>query len=171
MLGIKYQHASHVLNRSGIRLGKTREVTLDCEPVVDEIVVSEDELDLPPPWQSQRLSRSRALPASGARSATSAAASARGPRGPISRSVIGDMCPRAGGTAASFRSRSRARRCLSVVSVQRRNQGLSRRPSATRWLATRSSRSADRRTRDAPLEWSGNGPETTLLGRNGHERP
>lgn len=44
MIGIRYQHVRQVLERSGISLGRTREVTIAIEPVVEEIIVDEEEL-------------------------------------------------------------------------------------------------------------------------------
>lgn len=46
ILGIRYQHARHVLERSGIRLGRTRDVVLDREPVEVEVETGDDAGDI-----------------------------------------------------------------------------------------------------------------------------
>jgi len=48
LLGIKYQHARHVLERSGISLGRTRDVVLDREPVEVEVETDVGEQGLQP---------------------------------------------------------------------------------------------------------------------------
>lgn len=65
MLGIKYQHARHVLERSGISLGRTRDVVLDREPVEVEVETDVAEQGIQP-------TRSDYLIASGGDSAASA---------------------------------------------------------------------------------------------------
>lgn len=46
ILGIKYQHARHVLERSGISLGRTRDVVLDREPVEVEVEAGDEGRDI-----------------------------------------------------------------------------------------------------------------------------
>lgn len=46
ILGIRYQHARQVLERSGISLGRTRDVVLDREPVEVEVKAGDDEQEI-----------------------------------------------------------------------------------------------------------------------------
>lgn len=46
ILGIRYQHARQVLERSGISLGRMRDVVLDREPVEVEVEAGDDEQEI-----------------------------------------------------------------------------------------------------------------------------
>ncbi|SDH22540.1 hypothetical protein SAMN05421844_107211 [Bosea robiniae] len=48
LLGIRYQHARHVLERSGISLGRTRDVVLDREPVEVEVETATGDEEIQP---------------------------------------------------------------------------------------------------------------------------
>jgi hypothetical protein len=56
LLGIRYQHVRHVLERSGISAGRTRDVVLDREPVVAEIATEAGEAEREPAKASYLLS-------------------------------------------------------------------------------------------------------------------
>jgi hypothetical protein len=56
ILGIRYQHARHVLERSGISLGRTRDVVIEREPVEVEVEEPEGEDEIQPTRSDYLLS-------------------------------------------------------------------------------------------------------------------
>lgn len=55
MLELRYQHVRHVLERSGISAGRTRDVVLDREPVIAEIAAEVGEAEPEPTMSSYLL--------------------------------------------------------------------------------------------------------------------